>query len=222
MLRVTSIGAMFALAGCSGGLGNLSLPSLPSFPAFFEKQQDAPVISPKLALLGGDFVAVGPDRYCADTAASNPSKGFAIFVACKTLGVEDAEPAMAGIVTIQVGDAGSAIVADNLAAFAAVLSGDAGAAILARGGDADTIDIQSVEHKADRVSVHFKDEADAHIVGAQHAEWRNFVDVAGRLVTITVRGFDSAPLGEAVGAGLLAQATDAVLVANADTSATDG
>lgn len=207
-------GAALALAGCSGGLSGLKMPSLPSMPSIFAPSSDDMAAVSKLSVLNGAITAVGPDHYCADPAASRPSNGFVIFAPCSTLGVEDAEPAVAGIVTVQVGAARSATVGSDPAALAAVLEGSSGPAILARGGDADTVSVKSVSHRDDRVAVYFTDDAPAFIEGAQEAEWRSFVDLAGRLITVSVRGFDAAPLSQSIGAGLLDQATDALLAAN--------
>ena len=157
--RIMMVGAVSALAGCSGGLSGLEMPSLPSMPSIFGPSSDDVAPVSKLSVLGGAITAVGPDHYCADPAASRPRNGFVIFAPCSTLGVEEADPAVAAIVTVQVGAAGSATVGDDLAALAAVLEGSSGPAILARGGDADTVSVKSVAHSDDRVTVYFTDDA---------------------------------------------------------------
>lgn len=207
-------GAALALAGCSGGLSGLKMPSLPSLPSIFAPSpvDEAPVA--KLSVLNGAITAVGPDNFCADPAASSPKKGFVIFAPCSTLGVEDAEPSVTAIVTVQVGGARSATVGGDPTALAAVLEGSSGPAILARGGDPETVSVKSVTHGDDRVAVYFTDDAPSLIKGAKDAEWRSFVDLAGRLITVSVRGFEEAPLSQSAGAVLLGQATDALLAAN--------
>lgn len=219
--RLISVGAFIGLAGCADGVGGFSMPSFPALPAIFGTTPDvAP--TPKLALFSGDVTAVGPKNYCVDPIASKPAQGFAIFAPCVTLGVDDAMPAVSAIVTLQVGSADSATVTDDPAGLAAVLTSDRGPVILARGGDAETVVVQSVQSKPDRVTVYFTDEAPAFIEGAQEAEWRSFVDIADRLITVSVRGFDAAPLSEPVGAGLLEQATDAILAENKNIASSDG
>lgn len=66
----------------------------------------------------------------------------------------------------------------------------------------------------DHVAVYLRDKAPAHIEGAQESEWRAFLDIAGRLATISVRGLDAAPLNDNAGAALLEQAVKALIAAN--------
>lgn len=190
MIRIAFAGAMLALAGCSG------------FPVA------------QLAMFDGDVVTVGPDGYCADAVASRPDKGFAIFAPCATLGARSAAAARSAITTVQVGDSGSAIVQSDPAGFAAVLAEDTGPKILARGSDATTVTINMVIQDAARVSVYFTDDATTAIEGVQNAEWRSFFDLDDRLVTVSVRGIDAAPLSERDGVTLLDQAIAALIAAN--------
>ena len=190
MIRIVLAGATLALAGCSG------LPAA------------------QLAMFDGDVVTVGPNGYCADAVASRPDKGFAIFAPCATLGASSAPTALSAITTVQVGDSGSAIVHGDPAGFAAVLSGDTGPKILARGSDATTVTINMVIQDGARVSVYFTEDAAAAIEGMQNAEWRSFFDLDDRLVTVSVRGIDAAPLSERDGVVLLDQAIAALIVAN--------
>jgi hypothetical protein len=168
----------------------------------------------QLAVFDSDVVTVGPNGYCADTVASRPDKGFAIFAPCTTLGASSAATALSAITTVQVGDSGSAIVQGDPAGFAAVLSGDTGPKILARGSDATTVTINMVIQDGARVSVYFTDDAATAIEGMQNAEWRSFFDLDDRLVTVSVRGIDAAPLSERDGVVLLDQAIAALIVAN--------
>ena len=190
MIRIVLAGATLALAGCSG------LPAA------------------QLAMFDGDVVTVGPNGYCADAVASRPDKGFAIFAPCARLGASSAATALSAITTVQVGDSGSAIVHGDPAGFAAVLSGDTGPKILARGSDATTVTINMVIQDGARVSVYFTDDAATAIEGMQNAEWRSFFDLDDRLVTVSVRGIDAAPLSERDGVVLLDQAIAALFVAN--------
>ncbi|MCO4847406.1 MAG: dihydroxy-acid dehydratase [Yoonia sp.] len=195
MMRLTLAGAILALAGCAGGfLGG------------------APVA--QLAMFGGAVTAVGPTGYCADPAASRPNRGFAIFAPCVTLGANNVAAAVSAIITVQVGESGSAIVHSDPAGFAAVLGGASGPTILARGGDAKTVTVNTVIRDDARVSVYFTDNAAVVIDGAQNAEWRSFVDLGDRLVTVSVRGFDAAPLLAQNGEALLDQSINALIAAN--------
>ncbi len=207
--KISIAGAVFALAGCAG------LPALDIVKAL--PGGVTPAVT-SVAMLGGDVTVVGPAGYCVDLDSSRPKRGFAMMAPCATLGVADAPAAIAAITTVQAGADGSAVVSENTAAFADYLRGPNGPVVLSRSGDASSVEVSDVRSLDTYVAVSLRDKAPAHIEGAQEDEWRAFVDVNGRLVTISVRGLDEAPLGEASGAALLRQAVKAVIAAN---SATD-
>lgn len=208
--RISIAGAAIALAGCSGGVQLPSLPKLASAAG-----------TPTAPLFGGAFMAASMDGYCVDPNGSRPKKGFAIMAPCSVLGVDDASPTVHAVATLQVGVAGSAIVSQDSVAFANYLNGPSGPLLLSRSGDAETVKVRDVSQQGDYVTVYFVDEAPAVIDGAQEAEWRAFVDIGGRLVTVAVRGLDEAPLSEQLGALLLRQSVNAVIEANADQSGSD-
>lgn len=197
LVRMSVAGAVFALAGCVGGLpGGVSDPL------------------PAVVMFSGDIIAVGPTGYCVDPDSSRIKRGFAILAPCATLGVAGAPAVTRAIATLQAGPEGSAIVGADTAAFAAYLQGPDGPLVLSRSGDPDTVSVSEVRRFDSHVAVYLRDKAPAHIEGVQEAEWRAFFDVAGRLITVSVRGLDVAPLSNAAGATLLEQAVRAILAAN--------
>ena len=208
--RISFAGAVIALAGCSAGLQLPSLPKLASSAG-----------TPTAPLLSGAFMAASMDGYCVDPNGSRPKKGFAIMAPCSILGVDDSPLMIHAVVTLQVGDTGSAIVSQDPAAFSDYLNSPNGPLLLSRSGDAETVNVRAVFQQGDYVTVYFVDEAPAVIDGLQESEWRAFVDIGGRLVTVAVRGLDEVPLSEQSGALMLRQSVNAVVEANADQSATD-
>lgn len=203
--KMSVAGAIVALAGCASIDADALVDALPG---------GVTPAAASMALYGGDVIGVGPQGYCADPDSSRPKKGFAIFGPCATLGVENAPAVVRGITTIQAGPEGSAIVSANAEAFAEYLRGANGPLMLSRSGEASTVTVAEVREFDNHVAVYLSDAAPAHIDGAQESEWRAFVDVAGRLMTISVRGLDAAPLNAAEGAGLLDQAVSAMFAAN--------
>ena len=115
---------------------------------------------------------------------------------------------------MQIGQHGSALVEKHAVELAAVLQGVSGPIILARDGDTSTVMVKQVIQADARVSVYFDDDAPAAIYGTQEAEWRSFIDVNDRLVTVSVRGFDFAPLSARDGERLLDQAVAVLIAAN--------
>ena len=205
-------GAVAALAGCTDGMPKLTMPGFSKAVQTRDVVEAAPVA--RLALFDGQVTAAGPNGYCADPIASKPDSGFAIFASCNALGLKEAATVLAGITTVQVGRVGSAIVARDPDAFVAVLSSAQGPSILARSGDSDSVEVKRVTQRKGRVTVALNDAAPAFIEGAQEAEWRTFFDLADRLVTVTVRGFDARPLSDAAGMTLLTQAVRGMIAAN--------
>lgn len=205
--KLALAGAIFALAGCGADLSKLAN-SLPG------GVSDA---VPTAAMFAGDVIAVGPAGYCVDPDSSRIKVGFAILAPCATLGVAGAPAVTRAIATIQAGEKGSSIVDGNKAAFAAYLKGPNGPSVLSRSGKANTVRVVEVATFDRHVAVHLRDKAPAQIDGTQEDEWRGFVDVAGRLLTVSVRGLDAAPLSDRQGAILLDQAVKALIAANTDT-----
>ena len=199
-MQASIAGAVIALAGCTGGLG---LPPMAGAKG-----------APSMALLGGDFTVVGPSGYCIDPHGSRPKSGFAIMAPCSVLGAQGSAPRVHAVATVQVGAVGSAIVAQDPSAFAAYLGGPDGPQVLSRVQDADSVTIYEVRRSGDYVVVYLRDDSPAAIDGLQEAEWRAFVDVGDRLVTLALRGLDGAPLSDAAGAALLGQSVKAVVSAN--------
>lgn len=175
--------------------------------------------TPVLALYGGDVIAAVPDGYCIETKASRPASGFAAMVACQTIAGEAGRPALNGFVSTQVGPSGSALVNAAKPAFAAFLSTTAGEAILSTAGDAGTVTVVAVDQTDTGVVARFTDTAPARVPGLQQTEWRSFVDMKGRLVTIAVRGLAGDPLTADQGRTLLDRAVAAFVAANVPQSA---
>lgn len=188
---------MFGLAGC----GNLNIAGEP------EPIRQA-------ALLGGAVGVAGPAGYCVNLKDSRLTRGFAMLAPCGTLGQKDAElPRFPGIVTVQAGRLGSAAVAGSEPALAGFLQTAAGAALLSEGTTG--VNVLGTSLGTNKVTVQFQNTGGSPMVGTQDMAWRAFVDIDGRLVTISVRGLTAQPLGTLDGAQLLDAAIAAVIAVNA-------
>lgn len=169
------------------------------------------------ALLGGAVGVAGPAGYCVDLADSQLIRGFALLAPCATLGLSGVDAARsAGIITVQAGRIGTAAVSGSEPALAGFLESDAGAALLS--DSADGVSVLSTSSTDNKVVVHFEDSSGTPIAGTQDEAWRGFVDIEGRLVTISARGLASQPLESETGAALLDAAITAMLAANATES----
>ncbi len=168
-----------------------------------------------IALQGGAVQATGPDNFCVDRRASRPRDGFALIAPCLMLSGEgEGVPGLA-LITVQVGDAGTASVAGSEPLFVAFLKTDAGATLLSATGDADAITLRGTRGSGGTVTAFFDDTNPPPIAGTQPTEWRGFLDLSGRLVTVSLRGLADAPLSVSVGDALLRQTLVAMQQANA-------
>lgn len=198
--RVIAMCAAMALSGCadmSTGLADTL--------AGFGSSRDATNEGIRtLALLGGDVRVRGPEGYCIDQTASDARRGFAVLAGCALLSDEAAVmPNPDGLILVQFGDADTASVTDNEEVFAAFIASEQGRAILS--SDGDPAKIASVSTVTDRAGVlaRFEDTTGPSFAGTSGAQWRGFLDVQGRLTTVSVLSFDRNPLSAAAGERLL-------------------
>lgn len=165
---------------------------------------DPVAVAQPVALLTGDLVVTPPAGYCADPVSSRLRAGFAVFAPCVTLGTDAPVPSIIGVAIVQAGDTGSAMVTGGETGLRDFLTSPQGAGLLSKGSGA-TITVISSQTSGGRVTVHFRDTGAPPMDGLGPDEWRAFTDIGGRLVTVSVRGLDDAPLSAARGDALLDQ-----------------
>lgn len=157
-----------------------------------------------IAVLDGAVQVGGPEGYCIDPVASDVKRGYAVLAGCPLVsGDAEGMPDPDGLVLIQVGDAETASVAGNEDAFAAFLGSDTGRSILASNGDSANVAEVSTVVDRGAVLAHFEDTSGPSFVGTSGALWRGFLDVQGRLTTVSVLSFDRNPLSQSAGERLL-------------------
>ena len=174
---------------------------------------------PRLALVGGDVMAVGPPGYCVDVVASNVSNGFAVMASCTLISDIPESPVIDGLVTVQLGAPGSAAITGAETALERLLRTDDGARLLSSEGRAQTVTLDAVVTRPGVVTVHFADSGSPVVYGVETLEWRAFLDLGDRLTTVAVRGFERAPLSRDEGLVLLEGAVAALRAANPEAAA---
>lgn len=175
-----------------------------------------------LAVLDGAVSVRGPDGFCVDQQSSRADTGFAVLAGCAIISDATLMPAQEGLITVQIGEAGSAGVAGAEADLVRLLETAQGATLLSATGDPATVKIERVDRADGVVVVRFSDTAPAAIAGLEPLEWRAFLDIKGRLTTISLRGFDRARIATAPGLRLLSQAIGAIRAANMPSEAAAG
>lgn len=210
--------AAFGLTGCdeitdtvSNGLSRISAPQEPLVEGVRT-----------FSLLGGDVVVRGPEGYCVDQAASNARRGFAVLAGCALISDEMVEMSnLDGLITVQIGAEDTASVTGNEEAFAAFLATDMGRGLLAFDGGLTSIgDVSTITDEAG-VLARFEDTSGPLIEGTTGPQWRGFLDVNGRLVTVSVLSFDRNTLSRSEGERLLVVAMAELAEVNAETRAAE-
>ncbi len=176
-----------------------------------------------LSLLGGDVRARGPEGYCVDQGASNARRGFAVLAGCALLSDDAAVmPTLDGLITIQFGAEDTASVTGNETAFAQFLETDGGRGLLASSGDlANVSEVRTVTDNAG-VLARFEDTSGPVFAGTSGPQWRGFLDINGRLTTISVLSFDRDALARGEGERLLTVAMAELGEVNAPVVITEG
>jgi hypothetical protein len=167
-----------------------------------------------LPLLDGSLRVKGPQGYCVDPDASRPETGFAVLGACGLMVAAGIMPQTDGFITIQIGDGGTAAVAGNEAALASLLRTSDGVALLTEAGDPSAVTLGQIDLGDGIVSVRFTDSSPPPVEGLMADEWRAFLDIEDRLVTIGVRGYNRAPLTAGQAQALLYGTVAALRAAN--------
>lgn len=193
-MRLT-LAALILVSGCEAGLDTRGIRTL--------------------SVLDGAVSIRGPDGYCVDQQSSRASSGFAVLAGCAVVSDAAIMPALEGLITVQIGAANSASVTGAEAAMAELLRTTQGAQLLSAAGDAASVQVARVDRADGVVVVRFSDATPAPTPGLEPSEWRAFLDIRGRLTTISLRGFDRAPIPAEQGLRLLSQAIGALRTANA-------
>lgn len=168
-----------------------------------------------MSLLGGAAVVQAPDGYCIDQGSSRTRSGFVVMAGCALVSEQAEMPYRDGLITVQVGEAGTAAVAGSEQELRDLLGSAAGVGLLSAVGDPTSISVDTLVSQDNLVLVHFTDRAPPPFDGLEQAEWRAFFDLGDRMSTVTVRGFARAPLDVNAGLGLLEQSVRAIRQANA-------
>lgn len=171
-----------------------------------------------LSLFDDDIVIQAPDGYCIDQATSRPSDGFVAMAGCALVSSEAVMPAQDALITVQTGASGTAAVTGNEEALRDLFATASGVALLSARGEPTDIIVQSLDDRDALVIVRFSDRAAAPFPGIADEEWRAFLDVGDRMVTVTVRGFLRAPLGVDDGLRLLERAVYTLVATNSSGS----
>jgi len=167
-----------------------------------------------VTVMDGAFAVQAPRGYCVDLSASRASRGFVVMAGCALLTSFGFLPSADALITVQIGPDSSAIVSGSENDLVALLQSSAGKNLLSDVGDGSGVTVGTVSHADGLVMVQFTDTAPPLRMGLESSQWRAFLDLNGRLVTIGLRGYDRAPMDQTAGTRLLQRTIDALRAAN--------
>lgn len=157
-----------------------------------------------LRMLDGAVQVRGPQGYCVDQRASRARDGFAVLAGCAIVSDHAAEmPVIDGLLTVQFGAENTASVAGNEAGFASFIASDAGRALLASNGNAANVGRVVTTVGRGSVIARFEDRSGPVVAGTAGTQWRGFMDIGDRMVTVSVMGFARKPMTQAQAERLL-------------------
>ncbi len=188
--RVLLAGAVLALTGCADGI-------------------EVGRAAPQSIVVAGDSVVIsGPPGFCVDRGASRDSgdRAFVLLGSCAAISRNPRQPSpgVPGLLTVTVsnGWAEEAAVRDMLSEMAAFIETPDGRAALSRSGRAETVDVLETQVRGDTLYIHARDSSGGQI-GVAPDYWRALFGVKDRLLTVSVVGFEEAPISEDAGLSVL-------------------
>lgn len=199
LARPVGLALVLVLAGCAGGGLDLG-PGLLS--------GDAGKGVRSYAIFGGEMRVRGPDGYCIDTAASRPRRGFVVLASCARASGVGLAPDVDALVTVQVGDAGSAFVTGSEVALAEAL------AVAGPGALGDGAVLEGTTISPGMVTARYSG-GTPPVPGTEGPFRRALFDLGDRSVTVALLPFAGAPLSDREAEALLLVVVGEMRAANA-------
>ena len=173
--------------------------------------------APEVIAVAGRSVAVGgPPGYCVDRAASRDGvKAFVLLGSCASIArdPDGDKPESPGIMTVVVSSDPATVqaVAGRRSDLMDFFRSEAGRASLSRVGRAETVRVSNLQTAGGALYIRARDSSAGPLPGMSDDYWRALLDVNGRLVTISVIGFEDQPMSSEEGFRLIRAAADRVM-----------
>ena len=161
----------------------------------------------RTTVAGNNVVIAGPPGYCVDTTATKDTGNgaFVLLGSCASVANNNrlANPANAGMLTASVSGENDAQISGAFDQLESFFRSSNGRAALARDGKAGSVRILETRKKNDAFYVRARDTSKNTIAGISQDYWRGLFDVNGRIVTVSVVGFETRPMSGAAGLATL-------------------
>lgn len=178
-------------------------------------QTDQASLATRQPVLAGAVTLAAPQGYCIETRSRLEKDDSALLLIGRCAGETARSPA---VLTATVGQAGSAQGIDvegGGAEIAAFFRSERGRMALSRRGRAADVTVHQVSGIKGALLLRFSDRGPTRgKAPLQPDGWRALMPVGDRLVTLTVTGLQSSPMGVETGRALIGEYVDAVRAAN--------
>lgn len=145
----------------------------------------------------------GPTGFCVDPATlrNGADSAFVLLGNCAAIAraPRQPQPDVRALLTAAVQETGGLSIAEQGADVAAFLKTDSGRALLSRSGEPENVAILDTRKSGDVLYLHAHDRSPGYAPGMSSEQWRAIFDLAGTVVSLTVMGFDDAPLSPEAG-----------------------
>lgn len=175
----------------------------------------------RVSVADDSVIVAGPPGYCVDRAATRDTArgAFVLLGSCASLSgdADNPSPRVPAVLTVSVsglpGD-GAALDAP-FARIDAFLRSEQGRRALSRTGDPATVEILDIRQASDALVIHARDTGAGEIAGIEDEYWRALLDVNGRMVTVSVTGFEARPMSPDAGRATVEALAERILRENA-------
>lgn len=183
--------------------------------------------APRQVQVTADAVTItGPSGFCVDPTAVRDTgdTGFVLLGNCAAISgrARSGQPEIPAVLTAAVSapSAGTGL-GDNQGALEAYFRSEDGRALLSRSGDAGSVQVLDIRTQADMFLLHARDTSDGAMVGVANDYWRAYMEIGGRLATLSVLVLEDSQVSDAQALATLTQFAAAVQGANPAMGAAD-
>lgn len=154
-------------------------------------------------------VVTGPSGFCVDPTSSRTTDTlpFVMLGSCSAIArnSDEPEPAHKALLTASIGApaSGYTLLQSSEQILTEFFDSDEGRRTLSRSGDPESVQVLDSYVREGIYFLNTKDSSKGTIPEVSQEEWRAYLDVSGRLVSLAVLGFSDAPWGTEDGRRLI-------------------
>ncbi|WP_425092846.1 hypothetical protein [Tropicimonas sp. S265A] len=161
----------------------------------------------------------GPSGFCVDTESlrNDQDSAFVLLGNCAAIAqtARYPQPEVRALLTAAVQETGGLSIKDQSAEVTAYLKTEDGRAMLSRAGRADSVAILDTRKSGDVLFLHALDKSPGYVPGMSAEQWRAIFDLEGTVISLTVIGFDDAPLTAEAGKAMVREFASVIRRENA-------